>query len=198
MSYSTLKARADCTRVCCRRKLSACASLICTIVFYSLLFFGYRCSARGESNAQGDRLAIGGCFVELAASQRQQASGGRAVILAGGGIVEHVSALGHIVTGQNEHSAHVGDTEQLAFAEGGGAISGRCAVHINGAQSDTGETTAISQRDINHFSRALHYGNTASKLSTRETSPGVVLFHVSPSADYAPGHCGTCRNESHD
>src|SRR5690606_9947458 len=105
MSYSTLNARADCTRVCCRRKLSACASLICTIVFYSLLFFGYRCSARGESNAQGDRLAIGGCFVELAASQRQQASGRRAVILAGGGLIEHACALGHVVTGQNEYGS---------------------------------------------------------------------------------------------
>src|SRR5690554_1711191 len=148
MSYSTLKARADCTRVCCRRKLSACASLICTIVCYSLLFFGYRCSARGESNAQGDRLAIGGCFVELATSQRQQASSRRAVILAGGGIVEHVCALGHIVTSQHEHGAHVRDAEQLAFAEGGGAISGRCAVHVHGAQSDTSKTSAILQRDI--------------------------------------------------
>src|SRR5690606_42096239 len=117
MSYSTLKARADCTRVCCRRKLSACASLICTIVFYSLLFFGYRCSARGESNAQGDRLAIGGCFVELAASQRQQASGGRAVILAGGGIVENVSALGHIATRQDEQRRHGGEPGQIAFGE---------------------------------------------------------------------------------
>src|SRR5690554_1970770 len=112
MSYSTLKARADCTRVCCRRKLSACASVIYTIVCYSLLFFGYRCSARGESNAQGDRLAIGSGFVELAASQRQQACGRSAVILAGGGLIEHISALGHVITGQNEHCAHVSDAEQ--------------------------------------------------------------------------------------
>src|SRR5690554_8208435 len=102
MSYSTLKARADCTRVCCRRKLSACASVICTIVCYSLLFFGYRCSARGESNAQSDRLAIGSCFVELATSQRQQASGRRAVILAGGGTIGRISALGLGVTRQAE------------------------------------------------------------------------------------------------
>src|SRR5690606_9077192 len=138
MSYSTLKARADCTRVCCRRKLSACASVICTIVCYSLLFCGYGCSAGGESNAQGDRLAIGSSFVELAASQRQQASGRRAVILAGCGLIEHACALGHIVTGQDEHGAHVGDAEQLAFAEGGSAVSGRGAVHVHGAQGDTG------------------------------------------------------------
>src|SRR5690625_93021 len=198
MSYSTLKARADCTRVCCRRKLRACASLICTIVCYSLLFFGYGCSARGESNAQSDRLAIGGCFVELATSQRQQASSGLAVILAGGGIVEHVSALGHIVTGQNEHSAHVSDAEQLAFAEGGSSVSGRCAVHVHGAQSDTSKTATISQRDIDHFARAFHYGNSRSELSTGETSPGVVLFHVCPGADYAPSHGCCVRNKSHD
>src|SRR5690554_1647347 len=185
MSYSTLKARADCTRVCCRRKLRACASVICTIVCYSLLFFGYRCSARGESNAQGDRLAIGSSFVALAASQRQQASGGRAVILASGGFVEHACALGHVVTGQDEYSAHVGDAEQLAFAEGGSAISRRITIHINGAQSDTGELATIFQRDINHFTGALHYGNSGSELSTRETSPGVVFFHVCPGADYA-------------
>src|SRR5690606_15802007 len=155
MSYSTLKARADCTRVCCRRKLRACASVICTIVCYSLLFFGYRCSARGESNAQGDRLAIGSSFVELAASQRQQASGRRAVILAAGGLIEHVCALGHVVTGQNEHSAHVSDAEQLAFAEGCFAVSGRGSVHVHGAQGDTSELATIFQRDINHFARAL-------------------------------------------
>src|SRR5690606_41820673 len=118
MSYSTLKARADCTRVCCRRKLRACASVICTIVCYSLLFFGYRCSARGESNAQGDRLAIGSGFVELAASQPQQASGGRAVLLAGGGSGEHAGTLGHVVTGQDKYRAHVGETEQLALQAG--------------------------------------------------------------------------------
>src|SRR5690554_3194307 len=151
MSYSTLKARADCTRVCCRRKLSACASVICTIVCYSLLFFGYRCSAGGESNAQGDRLAIGSSFVELATSQRQQAGGRSAVVLAGGGIIEHVCALGHIVTGQNEYSTHVSNAEQLAFAEGGSAISSRGAVHVHGAQGDTSKTATIRQRDINHL-----------------------------------------------
>src|SRR5690554_3747024 len=198
MSYSTLKARADCTRVCCRRKLRACASVICTIVCYSLLFFGYRCSARGESNAQGDRLAIGSGFVELAASQRQQAGSRSAVVLAGGGLIEHACALGHIVTGQNEYSAHVGDAEQLAFAEGGSAISSRIAVHVHGAQGDTGETAAIFQRDINHFASAFHYGNSSSELSARETSTGVVLFHVCPGADYAPSHGSACGNESHD
>src|SRR5690554_4578944 len=198
MSYSTLKARADSTRVCCRRKLSACASLICTMVCFSLLYCGDRCSARGESNAQGDRLAIGGCFVELATSQRQQASGGRAVILAGGWIIEHACALGHVVTGQNEYGSHVCNAEQLAFAEGGGAISSRGAVHVHGAQGDAGETTAIFQRDINHFARALHYGNSGSELRTRETSPRVVFFHVCPGADYAPSHGSTSRNESHD
>src|SRR5690554_7871915 len=130
MSYSTLKARADCTRVCCRRKLSACASVICTIVCYSLLFFGYRCSARGESNAQGDRLAIGSGFVELATSQRQQAGGRSAVVLASGGLIEHVSALGHIIASQHEHGAHVSKAEQVAFAEGCFAVSGRGAVHV--------------------------------------------------------------------
>src|SRR5690625_2529682 len=195
MSYSTLKARADCTRVCCRRKLSACASLIIwDIVCYSLLFFGYGCSARGESNAQSDRLAIGGCFVELATSQRQQASSGRAVILAGGGVVEHVSALGHIVTGQNEHSAHVSDAEQITFAEGGGAINCRGAIHVHGAKGDACETTAISQRDIDHFARAFHYGNSRSELSTSETSPGVVLFHVGPSAHDTSRHGCCVRN----
>src|SRR5690554_5315396 len=134
MSYSTLKARADCTRVCCRRKLRACASLICTMVCFSLLYCGNRCSARGESNAQGNGFAIGSGFVELATSQRQQASGGRAVILAGGGIVEHISTFGHVVTGQDKYGSHVSDAEQLAFAEGRGAISGRSAVHVHGAQ----------------------------------------------------------------
>src|SRR5690606_34202687 len=114
MSYSTLKARADCTRVCCRRKLRACASLICTMVCFSLLYCGYRCSAGGESNAQGDGFAIGSGFVELATSQRQQARGGRAVELAGGGLVEHACALGHVVTGQDEHGAHVSKAEQVA------------------------------------------------------------------------------------
>src|SRR5690554_6909632 len=180
MSYSTLKARADCTRVCCRRKLRACASLICTMVCFSLLYCGDRCSARGESNAQGNGFAIGSGFIELAASQRQQASGRRAVVLAGGGIVEHVCALGHIVTSQHKHSTHVCNTEQLAFAECCLAVSGRGAVHINGAQGDASETTAIFQRDINHFARALHYGNGRRELSTGETSPGVVLFHVCP------------------
>src|SRR5690606_32659097 len=146
MSYSTLKARADSTRVCCRRKLRACASLIWIIPCYSLLFFGYRFGARGESNAQSDRLAIGGCFVELATSQRQQASGGRTVVFTGGGIVEHVSALGHVVAGQNVHRAHVSDAEQLAFAERCLTISSRGAVHVHSAQGDTSEPTAILER----------------------------------------------------
>src|SRR5690606_16774291 len=135
---------------------------------------------------------------ELATSQRQQASSGRAVILAGGGLIEHACALGHVVTGQNEHSTHVCDTEQVAFAEGGSAISGRGAVHVNGAQGDTGETAAIFQRDINQFAGALHYGNSGSELSASETSPGVVLFHVGPGADYAPSHGSASGNESHD
>src|SRR5690554_125597 len=201
MSYSTLKARSDCTRVCCRRKLRACASLICTMVCFSLLYCGDRCSARGESNAQGNGFAIGSGFVELATSQRQQARGGRAVVFAGGRVVEHVSALGHIVTGQNEHSAHVSDAEQLAFAECCLSVSGRGAVHINSAQGDTGETTAIFQRDINHFARALHYGNTASELSASEASPGVVLFHVCPRTNDAASRLKaicSIRDKSHD
>src|SRR5690606_16981106 len=152
----------------------------------------------GESNAQGDGFAIGSGFVELATSQRQQARGGRAVELAGGGLVEHACALGHVVTGQDEHGAHVSKAEQVAYAEGGGAISSRCAVHVRGAQSDTRELAAVFQRGINPFARALHYGNTASEPGACETSPRVVLFHVSPGADYAPSHGSTSRNESHD
>src|SRR5690606_7792538 len=161
---------------------------------FSLLFCGYRFGARSESNAQSDRLAIGGRFVELATRQRQQTSGGRAVILASGGIVEHVSALGHVVAGQNVHRAHVSDTEQLAYAERRLAISSRSTVHVHSAQGDTSEPTAIFQRDIDHFASALHYGNTGGKLSPREARPGVVLFHVRPGADYAPSYGGTSRN----
>src|SRR5690606_35332363 len=165
MSYSTLKARADSTRVCCRRKLRACASLIWTMFCYSLLFCGYRFGARGESNAQSDDLAIGGRFVELATRQRQQTCGGRTVVFTGGGIVEHVSALGHVVAGQNVHRTHVSDAEQLAYAERRLAVSGRSTIHVHRAQGDTTEPTALLERDIDHVPRALHYGNTGGKLS---------------------------------
>src|SRR5690606_17553552 len=112
--------------------------------------------------------------------------------------IEHISTFCHVVTGQNEHCAHVSDAEQLAFAECCLAVSGRGAVHINSAQGDASKTATILQRDINHFARALHYGNSGSELRTRETSPRVVFFHVCPGADYAPSHGSTSRNESHD